>query len=155
VQLRGVVRDWNRRATISHAAVEQIEREAASAPPETLIIAGVPGASWNFALPHALRPPFTPTDLTTHVLVISDSSDHCCDAVHWTAYTQNALRAWQAAHAPVIALHWDARTGTMSRVSDDGDPQLRTLASLLLQANSRQTLDAEIRGLLSDYVALR
>jgi hypothetical protein len=152
-QLRGDVSDWNQRAAISHAAVRQIEREAMMAPPNTLIIAGVPGASWNFVNPHELRPPFTMVDITQRAEVISDSSDHCCNAVHWTAYTRDALQKWHAARAPAIALYWDGR-GTMSRVSDQSDPQLRTSVSLLLQAGSREQLDQEIRGLLNDYVAL-
>jgi hypothetical protein len=43
----------------------------------------------------------------------------------------------------------------MSRVSDRDDPQLRTLASLLLDTDSRETLDSAIRGLLENYVGLR
>jgi hypothetical protein len=43
----------------------------------------------------------------------------------------------------------------MSRVSDRDDPQLRTLASLLMETESRESLDSVIRGLLNDYVALR
>jgi hypothetical protein len=43
----------------------------------------------------------------------------------------------------------------MSRVSDRDDPQLRTVASLLLETDSRETLDSAIRGLMNDYVALR
>jgi hypothetical protein len=155
VQLRGVVADWNQRAAISRAAVRQIERETMAAPVGTLIVAGVPGASWNFAVPHALRPPFTRIDVTARAEVISDSSDHCCDAIHWTAYTREKLRLWQVAEAPAIALYWDSRTATMSRVSDRDDPQLRTVASLLVRARSREQLDREIRGLLNDYVALR
>ena len=47
---------------ISRAAVVQIEQEAASDPDGTLVIAGVPRLSWAFAVPHAVRPPFTTTD---------------------------------------------------------------------------------------------
>jgi hypothetical protein len=155
VQLRGVVREWNQRAAISHAAVDQIDREAMAAPENTLIIAGVPGASWNFAIPHSLRPPFTRTDVTQRAEIISDSSNHCCDAVHWMAYTRNALQKWQVSHAPVVALYWDTRTGMMSRVSDQNDPQLRTSVVLLARATAREQLDQEIRGLFNGYVALR
>jgi hypothetical protein len=155
VQLRGVVREWNQRAAISHAAVDQIDREAMAAPQNTLIIAGVPGASWNFAIPHSLRPPFTRTDVTQRAEIISDSSNHCCDAVHWMAYTRNALQKWQVSHAPVVALYWDTRTGMMSRVSDQNDPQLRTSVVLLARATAREQLDQEIRGLFNGYVALR
>jgi hypothetical protein len=43
----------------------------------------------------------------------------------------------------------------MSRVSDHDDPQLRTLVSLLLDTKNREALDSVIKGLLTDYVALR
>ncbi len=49
---------------VSRQAVADIEREARAAPSGTLIIAGAPRRSWDFALPHALRPPFTGDDLT-------------------------------------------------------------------------------------------
>jgi hypothetical protein len=137
--------------------VVQVEQEAASNPEGTLVIAGVPRLSWAFAVPHALRPPFTTTDLTKRIFVISDSSDHCCNAVLWNEYTRNALRSWhdRPEHPPVVALYWNPRTGRMSRVSDRDDPQLRTLASLLMKTESRESLDSVIRGLLNDYVALR
>jgi hypothetical protein len=126
-------------------------------PEGTLVIAGVPRLSWAFAVPHSLRPPFTATDLTKRLFVISDSADHCCDAVQWTDYTRAALRAWRdrTDRPPVVALYWNPMTGRMSRVSDRDDPQLRTVASLLLETDSRETLDSAIRGLMNDYVALR
>ena len=156
-QLHGVVREWNAQAGISRAAVVQVEQEAASNPEGTLVIAGVPRLSWAFAVPHAVRPPFTTTDLTKRIFVISDSSDHCCNAVLWNEYTRSALRSWhdRPEHPPVVALYWNPRTGRMSRVSDRDDPQLRTLASLLVETKSRESLDSVIRGLLNDYVALR
>jgi hypothetical protein len=152
-----VVRDWSRYAAISHVATVQVEREAMNQPEGTLVIAGVPRLSWAFAVPHSLRPPFTATDLTKRLFVISDSADHCCDAVQWTDYTRAALRAWRdrTDRPPVVALYWNPMTGRMSRVSDRDDPQLRTVASLLLETDSRETLDSAIRGLMNDYVALR
>ncbi len=156
-QLHVVVRDWNRYAAISRQALTQIEHEASTDPDGTLIIAGVPRLSWAFAVPHSVRPPFTPTDLTKQVFVISDSSDHCCNAVLWNDYTRAALRAWRDRpdHPPVIALYWNPTTSRMSRVSDRDDAQLRTLASLLLDTRDRASLDSVIGGLLNDYVALR
>jgi hypothetical protein len=91
-ELHAVVREWNAQAGISRAAVVQVEHEAANNPEGTLVIAGVPRLSWAFAVPHAVRPPFTTTDLTTRIFVISDSSDHCCNAVLWNEYTRSALR---------------------------------------------------------------
>jgi hypothetical protein len=91
------------------------------------------------------------------VFVISDSSVHCCNALLWDRYTRTAVEAWQRRgdHPPVVALYWNPMTTRMSRVSDRDDPQLRTLVSLLAETGSRESLDSVIRGLLSDYVAVR
>jgi hypothetical protein len=156
-QLRDVVRDWNSRAAISYQALVDLEQEAMNNPDGTLILVGVPTASWAFAVPLALRPPFTRTDLTRRVLVVSDSSLHCCPVSHWNEYTRQALQAWhgRAERAPVVAMYWDGRTGRLSRVSDNDDPQLRTLISLIVETDSRETLDSAIRGLLKNFVAVR
>ena len=157
VQVRAVVRDWSRYAAISEAAVQQLRREAQTDPEGTLVIAGVPRLSWAFAVPHSLRPPFTSGGVTRQLSVITDSFDHCCDAPQWDRYTREALWRWdkEAGRPAVVALYWDARTQRMSRVSDRDDPQLRTLAALLLETRDRASLDSQIQGLLRDYVALR
>jgi hypothetical protein len=157
VRLHGVIRDWSGYAAISRAAVEQIEREADTDPEGTLLIAGVPRSSWAFAVPHSVRAPFISNEVTTRLLVITDSFDHCCDAPQWDRYTRNALQRWneEGRRPAVVALYWDARTGRMSRVSDRDDPQLRTLASLLIETRDRASLDSQIQGLLRNFVALR
>jgi hypothetical protein len=157
MQLRGVVREWNGFAAISRAAVQQIQREAETDPAGTLVIAGVPRLSWAFAVPHSVRAPFVANDVAKRLLIITDSFDHCCDAPQWDRYTRDALRRWrdEAGRPAVVALYWDARSQRMSRVSDRDDPQLRTLATLLLEARDRASLDSQIQGLLRDYVALR
>jgi hypothetical protein len=156
LQLRGVVRDWSGYAAISHAAVQQIEREADTDPQGTLVIAGVPRSSWAFAIPHSVRAPFIRNDATKRLFIITDSFDHCCDAPQWDRYTRDALHRWNNEARPaVVALYWDARTRRMTRVSDRDDPQLRTLASLLIETSDRASLDSQIQGLLRNYVALR
>ena len=157
VQLRGIVRDWTGYAAISRAAVQQLGREAAASPEGTLVIAGVPRSSWAFAVPHSVRAPFISNDVSQRLLIISDSFDHCCDAPQWERYTRDALHRWneEAGRPAVVALYWDPRTGRMSRISDRDDPQLRTLASLLIETRDRASLDSQIQGLLRDYVALR
>src|SRR5204863_8445654 len=128
-------------------ALLQVQHEAATQPDGTLILAGVPRLSWAFAVPHSVRPPFTPFDLTRRISVISDSSDHCCNALLWDEYTRTALRAWRDRRdrPPVIALYWNPANARMTRVSDRDDPQLRTLVLLLLDTNSREALDSVIR----------
>jgi len=157
MQLHGIVRDWSGYAAISRAAVQQLGREAETYPAGTLVIAGVPRSSWAFAVPHSVRAPFVPNEVSKRLLIISDSYDHCCDAPQWERYTREALHRWheEAGRPGVIALYWDARTGRMSRTSDRDDPQLRTLASLLIETRDRASLDSQIQGLLRDYVALR
>ena len=157
VQLLAVVRAWSGYAAISRAAVEQLGREAENDPEGTLVIAGVPRSSWAFAIPHSVRAPFISNDVSKRLLIVSDSFDHCCDAPQWERYTRNALHRWneEAKRPAVVALYWDARTQRMSRVSDRDDPQLRTLAALLIETRDRASLDSQIQGLLRDYVALR
>jgi hypothetical protein len=157
VQLGGIVSDWRGYAAISRAAVLQLGREADDYPEGALVIAGVPRSSWAFAVPHSVRAPFMSNEVSKRLLIISDSFDHCCDAPQWERYTRNALHRWNedVGRPAVVALYWDARTGRMSRISDRDDPQLRTLASLLIQTRDRASLDSQIQGLLRDYVALR
>jgi len=156
-QSRDVVRDWNRRAALSRQALDDLERETMRAREGTLVVVGVPAASWAFAAPHAFRPPFAASDLTRRVRIVTDSTLHCCAAPLWNEYTRTALQTWQQdpSRPPVVAMYWDPRTSRLSRVSDEDDPQLRTLIGLLAATDSRETLDSGIRGLLVNFVALR
>ena len=157
VRLADDIRLWETRSMVSQRALLDIEREALNAPPGTLIIAGAPRRSWDFALPHALRPPFTREDLTRRVTVVSDSSIHCCPAVLWEAYTRAALHDWlgRPEQPPVIALYWNPDTGQLSRVSDDDDRYLRTLMKVLLETNGRAALDEAIHDTLFALAAPR
>jgi hypothetical protein len=146
VQLRADVRLWRIRSDVSRHVVVDIQREAMTAPAGTLILIDPPQRSWNFAVPHALRPPFTPEDLSHRVSVISHSSIHCCPAFLWEPYTRRAIREWMAdtARPPVIALRWDPDTGQLFRLREDEDPFLRTAVSLLLEAADVTNLDSSI-----------
>ena len=94
-QLRAEVRLWGIRSEVSHRIVQDLEHETMSAPRGSLVLVDPPPRSWNFALPFALRPPFTREDLPNRVLVISHSSIHCCaanylGAVHQAYYADMA-----------------------------------------------------------------
>jgi hypothetical protein len=156
-QLYHEVRLWDVRADVSRAIVRDIEREALASPPGTLIIAGAPRRSWDFAVPHALRPPFTREDLTARVRVVSHSSIHCCPAVVWEPYTRTHLAQWAAdpATPPVIALHWDQETGRLSRLSDRDDPFLRSLVTLLRQTPDVPSLDRVMLDVTNRFTAGR
>jgi hypothetical protein len=156
-QLAVEIRTWRTRAEVSRRAVFDIEREAMAAPLGTLVIAGAPQRSWNFALPHALRPPFTASDLTARVSVISHSSLHCCPAPLWEAHTRGALRAWIAnpERPPVTALYWDPGTGALSRLTEQEEPFLRPLMTELLETGDIAALDRAIQDTLTKLVAGR
>lgn len=143
VQLAKAVRLWGIRSAVSQRAVVDIAREALAAPPGTLIIVDAPQRSWNFALPYALRPPYTRDDVTARARVISHSSIHCCPAHLWEPYTREAMRAWTTdpAQPPVVAMRWDAVTGTLYRLDDRQDPLLRTVVGLLRDTPDVAALD--------------
>ena len=155
--LAGDVRTWETRTAISRRALEDFEREALAAPPGTLIIAGAPRSSWGFALPHALLPPFTGSDLPRRIRVISDSSLHCCPVYLWEDHTRRALGAWLAdpRRPPVVALHWQPATGRLSRVSEREEPFLRQVMVYWLETRSREELDRQIHDALNRLVAGR
>jgi len=157
VRLADDIRLWETRSMVSRRALADIEREALDAPQGTLIIAGAPRRSWDFALPHALRPPFTREDLTRRVTVVSDSSIHCCPAILWEAYTRGALHEWlgRRDQPPVIALYWNPDTGQLSRVSDADDAYLRTLMKVLVDTKTRAALDEAIEDTLFALAAPR
>jgi hypothetical protein len=155
--LASEVRDWETRARVSRMAVADVVREARSAPPGTLLIAGAPPRSWAFALPHALRPPFTREAVSSRVSVVSHSALHCCPSQLWTAYTRGALRAWIAdpSRPPVIALYWNPDTGALSRVSDAEDPILDSMIPWLLDAPDVTTLDRRLLDVTEKFALSR
>ena len=62
MQLGTEIRKWEVRTGVSRKAAADLEREALAAPEGTLIVAGAPRQSWDFALPFAARPPFVRED---------------------------------------------------------------------------------------------
>jgi hypothetical protein len=157
VQLSGVIRNWHFRAALSRQAVAQVEREAQSAPEGTLLVVGVPRASWNFSVPHALRPPFTATDLTRRVAVITHSSLYCCSAAQWNLHTRQLLRDWRsrADRPPVIALYWHPDSGQLSRLTDAAESYLRFVMEVLPETGSSAAMDEAILDTFSELVVTR
>ncbi len=157
VQLHRDVTLWDTRSTVSRLAVEDVEREVREAPPGTLVMIGAPRRSFDFAIPHAFRPPYTVEDLPARVRFISHSSLHCCPANIWEPYTRGTLRAWieDPTQPPVIALHWHPDTGALSRVDDAAEPFLRSLVPVLLETRTVAALDSALLDVLNKLVAGR
>jgi hypothetical protein len=154
IQLRTVVIDWNTRASISQKAVADLERVVGDAPDGALIVAGMSPAVWAFSLPFAAEPPFSRSNLTDRVSMVWPAPDHCCGVFQWDTYTRERLRTWlsNAAHPPAIVLSWNAETGALTRLSDDADPGLKPLITLLEGSGDWVALETNIDKLVEDYV---
>jgi hypothetical protein len=146
LQLRDEVAHWDRRADVAERIVRDLDAEARRMPPGTLVVAGAPRSSFDFAVPHALRPPFTSADLTTRLRVVTHSSIHCCPAHLWEPHTRGLLQAWldDPTRPPVVVLHWHAGTGAATRVDDAAQPFVRALVPILAEARDVAALDAAI-----------
>jgi hypothetical protein len=145
-QLQREVAQWDRRAEVSQRIVHDLEGEATRMPAGTLVLAGAPRSSFDFAVPHAVRPPFTATDLTARLRVVTHSSIHCCPAHLWEPHTRALLQAWQddATHPPVVVLYWNADTGAVTRVDDAAQPFVRALIPILRETRDVASLDATL-----------
>jgi hypothetical protein len=147
------IREWNRIAAVSHAAVRDVRSAALAAPEGSLLIIGAPVRSWEWALPFAMQPPFVRADLTTRVVAVSPRPLSCC-AGQWFDDTRNALRRWSAGAArdSAIALRWDQETGALFEARADDTPQLTTLARALLELDRPEDLDRNLRRMLDVLV---
>jgi hypothetical protein len=156
VQLVHEVRTWNARSAVSRQAASDLAREALSAPPGTLLIAGAPVRSWEWALPFVARPPFAPEDLTRRVRIITPQLLHCCRG-QWEDYTRATVRAWTAEspRPPALALYWDERTGELSRVTDAQAPDLSTILTLLTDIDGAEAMNDTLVRMLRELVAGR
>lgn len=145
VQLRGEVVRWELRSAVSQHIVAALDEEARRMPPGTLVMVGAPRSSFDFAVPHALRPPFTSTDLTVRLRVVTPAMVSCCPH-QWESHTRATLAGWLAdpAHPPVVALHWDPATGAAARSDDAAQPFMRALVSTLGEIQDGASLDAAL-----------
>lgn len=144
-ELAGVVQLWNRMSAVSHKAVRDVRAEVLSLPEGSLVIAGAPTRSWEWAVPFAVRPPFTRTDLTDRVTIVTPWLLHCCRS-QWFDDTRRMLVRWVGSHAtaPIVVLRWDPDTGELARLTDRDYPALRTLVPALLDIQTLPALDATL-----------
>jgi hypothetical protein len=156
VQLHAAVSRWNALAAVSKKAVADLEREALAIPEGSLVIAGAPASSWEWSLPFAAQPPFTHTDISKRVRIVSTMKLHCCRA-QWNAHTRHTLASWHNTpnHPMLLALHWDPITGRLSRLTDREEPFLRVMVAVLLETPTADTLDSRLQELLDKLVAGR
>jgi hypothetical protein len=155
VLLIRVVNGWNALALTSERATQQLARDVRVAPQGALVVVGVPGQSWEWALPFAARPPFAPTDLTSRAFIISPRELHCCRQ-QWSEDTRRSLRAWMAGpgNASVAVVIVD-KYASIGRISSSELPSLPTIARTLADVDDVDLLDQGIRRLLDSVSAGR
>jgi hypothetical protein len=147
------VREWGVIADVSHKAVLDLRSSALTLPEGSLVIAGAPRRSWEWALPFAVRPPFVRTELDHRVFVISPRELSCCQS-QWFAETRRAIERWSAGGArdTALALRWHPVSGEVRRADSGEAPQLATLVRALLDMRQPDELDANLRRLLDELV---
>jgi hypothetical protein len=130
------VAEWNTAAAISKRITGDVQRTAAAVPRGSLLVIGAPDQGvrgvgptwlWAFALPFALQPPFTPTDLTDHAFAIMPPNVYCCPRQQWLVHTRRAVASWAALpeQPPAVAMVWAASTGALARQTEADNPALR------------------------------
>jgi hypothetical protein len=160
------VAEWNASAAVSQQIGADAEHQAGAVAEGSLLVLGAParraGAGrvtwvWGYALPYALRPPFTSPEVMGRVFVVAPPRLWCCAEepdgtlrAWWLEETQRAIRAWseQTEARPVVALLWDPRTGALVRRSDAESPSLRGQILGLAGAGTAGELCARLRAVL-------
>jgi hypothetical protein len=160
-RLQPAVADWSAAASISEKVGRDAERELSAAPigslfvldaPPEMLGSAAPTWLWSWALPYALRPPYTDVDLTERVFVIAPFPNYCCWGLPWLETTRANVEAWaeRAEQAPVVILRWNVTTGAMVRRSDEEDPSLRSRVTALADAGTVDEACAQLNALLTE-----
>lgn len=153
--LQRELRTWHVAASVSRQAASDLQAQAPTLPPNTLVFVSAPVRSWEWALPFVARPPFASEDLTARVLIVSPNHLSCCRS-QWFEETRSTLRRWQGhPDAAVVALWWHPETGALSQVTGVEEPALRAMVPLLLEAQSQEELDATLERMMLFLVADR
>ena len=152
VPLQRSLSEWTMMAAVSHKAVRDLRDTALSAPERTLVIAGAPTRSWDWALPFAARPPFTRTNLYRRVFIISPRSLSCCTAP-WFGETRTAIREWSQSGGrdSVVVLRWDADSGALTEARSASMPQLTSLVRALADIDTPEDLDRNLLRMIDVF----
>lgn len=146
------IREWTMTADVSRKAVRDLRDTALAAPARSLVIAGAPSRSWDWALPFAARPPFTRTNLYDRVFIISPRSLSCCTAP-WFGETRTAIREWSTSggRESAIVLRWDADSGHLTEARSADLPQLTSLIRALADIERPEDLDRNLLRLIDVF----
>ncbi|HET7221492.1 MAG TPA: hypothetical protein VFJ02_25725 [Vicinamibacterales bacterium] len=152
VPLYGSLREWTATAAVSQKAVRDLRGAALAAPAGSLVIAGAPTRSWDWALPFAARPPFTRTNLYDRVFIISPRSLSCCTAP-WFEETRTAIREWSRGNGrdSAVVLRWDPDSGALTEARSADLPQLTVLTRSLADLERPEDLDKNLLRMIDVF----
>jgi hypothetical protein len=152
LRLTTVVGQWRDAARISERLVKDVERQVTALPAGSLILLDAPPVFvapssaagravgrpwlWAYAVPYAIRPPFTTKDLTNHAYIIVPQIAYCCD-LWWVDGVRANVSGWlkQPRRSPVAVLQWDARARRLI-ISDRDRSSLQDQVVKLSQAKN-------------------
>ena len=154
VRLHREVSDWRVRSAVSELAVVELERQVRDSPQGSLFLVSAPVASWEWGAPFVARPPYATTDLFQRAAIVMPRLLHCCRGQYWEDETRAALQAWRGRNAPIVALYVSSN-GEVRGLTDAEAPELRPLASTLIDIPSANNLDGAIVDILRKFVAGR
>lgn len=154
-QTRAEVTRWERMADVAEHSVAEIVKRTDDLPDGSLVLVDVPWRSWEWALPFAVQPPYSPTDLTRRLFIVWPRGIDCCQGLHWRDTTQSTVKAWadQPAPGPVLGLHVNVENGDVSSLSDAEDPALNGFARLLIPLQHPDDLDRTLTAITTRLVA--
>jgi hypothetical protein len=150
--------EWNSSSAASMNMVHAIEQEANVAAASSLLILDIPARGnpapgwipvsylWQWALPFAIQPPFTSTDVTARVHVVYASNIHRCAGSLWFARMHEAVTAWAARpeQSPAIILTWSPSVGALVRRSATDDPALHSQVLDLVTATTPDEMQQKL-----------
>jgi hypothetical protein len=151
VQLRQSVREWSTIADVSAQAVRDVRAAALAAPDGSLLVVGAPTRSWEWALPFAVQPPFTRTDLGDRVTIVSPRALSCCRQ-QWFDDTRAALQRWSTGpnRDVVVALRWDPESGALDRTSNVDNPELPIVLRSFVAMPRAEDLDENLQRVVKE-----
>lgn len=130
------VERWNEAARLSEVMTRDMEREALSLPPGSLIVLGAPPGGgdprrwtwvWGHSVPFTVQPPFLPSEVAQRVSLICRAEVYCCGYGNWYASTHDAVSRWAALpdRPPAVALAWELPSHGLVRRSIEPAEVLR------------------------------
>jgi hypothetical protein len=150
--------NWNTGAAVSRQIMDDIKQETSIAPTGSLVVLGAPagGMAWSWALPFAVQPPFTDTDLREQFHIIYPLGIHCCQGSQllrrqWVEQTQETIDAWanEPDQPPAVVLSWNSSNGALTRQSENDAPSLRARLLRCLDTNTVEEMESQLEDILN------